>query len=115
MTMPRFKRSRYIPVTTSRADAIARDIARQKNAEFLAKKAKAEQEGEPTLPSHRCIKPQCPPTCADCCHALPPTDKPRNLVASLLNEFAVCSYGITFEAGDHPLVDQARAYLISHD
>jgi len=60
---------------------------------------------------HRCIKPQCPPNCSGCNHAIPGDDVARVLVADLLDAFAVDGHGATFEDGDSVLVDRARQFL----
>lgn len=60
---------------------------------------------------HRCIKPQCPPECSGCNHAIAGDDAARVLVADLLDAFAVDGHGATFEDGDSALVDRARRFL----
>ena len=74
--------------------------------EGIATPAAAAEQPAPWL----CIKPQCPPNCDGCNHAVR-TGSPQALVARLLNEFANDGHGATFEEGDHPLVDEARQFL----
>lgn len=64
----------------------------------------------PNLP-HRCIKPHCPTSCSGCNHTISGRDEARNLICDMLDEFANDGHGATFEDGEHPLVDRARAYL----
>lgn len=72
----------------------------------------APPEASPPSP-YRCVKPQCPPDCSMCNHAIAPDDEPRLLIADLLNEFANDGHGATFEDGEHALVDRARKFLNS--
>ena len=60
---------------------------------------------------HRCIKPHCPADCSGCNHTISGRDEARNLICDMLDEFANDGHGATFEDGEHPLVDRARAYL----
>ena len=60
---------------------------------------------------YRCIKPHCPPECSGCNYAISGEPGARMLIVRLLDEFANDGHGATFEDGDHPLVDEARAFL----
>lgn len=66
-----------------------------------------------TLPAYRCIKPNCPVSCSDCNHAIPGSDVARLLVVRLLDEFGNDDRDGPYEEGEHPLVDEARAFLCS--
>jgi hypothetical protein len=58
-----------------------------------------------------CIKPQCPPDCAGCNHAIPSDNEALVLIADLLDHFAVDGHGGTFEDGESAITDRARAFL----
>jgi len=59
----------------------------------------------------RCIKPQCPPDCSGCNHAIPSDDEALVLIADMLDHFAVDGHGGTFEDGESAMTDRARAFL----
>lgn len=66
---------------------------------------------EPWALSGRCIKPNCPETCA-CERAISSDDDAAMLVADLLEEVRD-GHGGVYEDGEHPTVDRARAFLLS--
>jgi hypothetical protein len=95
--------------TPGLAEAMAEEALRRRKAE----RAKAERQASKPfgMSAYVCIKPQCPPDCSQCNHALPPTDEARILIADLLHAFAVDGHGGPFEDGECALVDRARRHL----
>lgn len=88
------------------------DRARRFARAAIATQAAQQQPSAPqVVEPARCIKPQCPPQCAGCEHAIPSNNEALVLIADLLDAFANDGHGAPFEDGESALTDRARAYL----
>jgi RNA polymerase-binding transcription factor DksA len=71
----------------------------------------ARRASPPAGEAMRCIKPQCPPDCSMCDHAIPGDNEALVLIADMLNHFAVDGHGGPLEDGESAMADRARAFL----